>query len=337
MNENILIGHGSGGKLTNELVKNLFARNFANDILSAFTDSALCKVNQSNLAFTTDSYVIDPLFFPGGDIGKLAVCGTVNDLAVSGALPLYLSASFIIEEGFSIESLEKIVSSMATEAKNAGLMIVTGDTKVVNRGKCDKLFINTSGIGVIDESCLHISTGAGIQEGDKIIVNGTMGDHSIAILASRETIKFQTNIVSDCACLSGLINTILSNSSDIHFMRDVTRGGLATVLCETATLTHKGIDIYEDEIPINKEVQNVCEIFGFDPLYLANEGKIVCIVSASYAETILQLFKQHSLGINSSIIGEIVEKHPNHVVLETSMGGHRMIDMLSGEQLPRIC
>ena len=336
-NNKILLSHGSGGKLSHELISNVFVKYFSNKTLDAQTDSAVLNISGNHLSFTTDSYVVDPIFFQGGNIGKLAVCGTVNDLAVSGAKPLYLSCGFIIEEGFDVSKLEIIVKTMAEEAKKAGVKIVTGDTKIVNKGKCDKVFINTSGIGILKPEQKGISYGTNIEPGDKIIVNGSIGDHGIAILAARESLSFQADIKSDCASLNNLIDTCLSVSPNIKFMRDATRGGIATVLCELAENKKLGIDINETEIPLKDIVKGTCEIFGFDPLYLANEGKVIMVVAANEAENILETMRRHPLGKEASIVGEIVEGHPTKVLMQTEIGGRRIIDMLAGEMLPRIC
>jgi hydrogenase expression/formation protein HypE len=333
----ISLGHGSGGKLSHELISDLFVTCFDNEILNDQTDSALLKINKENLAFTTDSFVVDPIFFPGGDIGKLAVCGTVNDLAVSGATPLYLSVSFILEEGFEMTALEQIVKSMAEEAAYAGIKIVTGDTKVVDHGKCDKVFINTTGIGILDEDKVHISSAGRMKPGDKIIVNGPVGEHGVAILAARESLNFELKIESDCACLNHMISDMNSRFEQIHFMRDATRGGLATVLCELAEHKKVGIDLDETMIPIRDKVKGTCEIFGFDPLYMANEGKVVIVAGEKEAVPLLDFLHKHPLGKHSAVIGEVVTDHPGKVVLQTEVGGKRIIDMLAGEQLPRIC
>lgn len=338
INDNqILIGHGSGGKLTHHLINELFAKQFSNEILNRSTDAALFGIDQNIMAITTDSYVVDPIFFPGGDIGKLAVCGTVNDLAVSGAIPLYLTSSFIIEEGFSMEKLTKIVESMAITAKEAGVQIIAGDTKVVNKGKADKLFINTTGIGSVHHQHRHISTGSQVKEGDIIIINGKLGEHGIAILAARESLSFQNRLLSDCAPLNGLIRSLLDSVSGIKFMRDLTRGGLATCLCELASMTGTAIQIDESKIPQNELVTGACELFGFDPLYLANEGKMLLVVSPDKAEFVVELMKKHPLGVESAIVGEVTMGKAGRVSMKTITGGHRIIDMLSGEMLPRIC
>jgi hydrogenase expression/formation protein HypE len=337
MSKTILLGHGSGGKLSNDLIKDLFVKYFSNDILKEQTDAAVIQVASKNLAFTTDSFVVDPIFFPGGDIGKLAVAGTVNDLAVSGSKPLFLSASFIIEEGFSLADLERIVKSMAQEAKVAGISIVTGDTKVVNRGKCDKVFINTSGVGGLLPKHINIGKGSNIQPGDKIIVNGTIGDHGMAVMAAREELSFTTDIKSDCACLNHLIGETLAVTDQIRFMRDATRGGLATVLCELAEKKNFGIEINEAALPVNENVRGMCELLGFDPLYVANEGKVVMVVGKKDAEKVLETLRKNKLGKEAAIIGEIVNEHLGRAWLTTGIGGRRIIDMLAGEQLPRIC
>ncbi|MEZ5199433.1 MAG: hydrogenase expression/formation protein HypE [Bacteroidales bacterium] len=337
MNKTILLGHGSGGRLSHELISKLFIKHFANNILDEQTDAAILNVDSNRISFTTDSFVVDPIFFPGGDIGKLAVAGTVNDVAVSGAMPLYLSTSFIIEEGFSFEALERIVKSMAEEAKKGGVKIVTGDTKVVNRGKCDKVFINTTGVGELPVKHINIGSGRNIKAGDKIIINGTLADHGMCIMAAREEISFSTDIKSDCACLNHLIKDVLEISDQVHFMRDATRGGLATVLCELAESKNFGIEIDEAALPVNENVRGMCELLGFDPLYVANEGKVVMVVGENDADKVLKALKNNELGRDAAIIGEVVDKHLGKAWLTTGIGGRRIIDMLAGEQLPRIC
>lgn len=331
------MGHGSGGQLSHELISSLFVKYFSNIILNEQTDAAVLTIPSENLAFTTDSFVVDPIFFPGGDIGKLAVAGTVNDVAVSGAKPLYLSTSFILEEGFPFADLEIIVKSMAEEAKKAGVLIVTGDTKVVNRGKCDKIFINTTGIGLLPADRKEIGSGKKITAGDKIIINGTIADHGMCIMATREDIRFKTDIVSDCACLNHLIQEALDVSKNIHFMRDATRGGLATVLCEMAQSKSLGIEVYEEKLPVNENVRGMCELLGFDPLYVANEGKVMMVVGEEDADKVLKTLRKNKLGKEAAIIGEVVEEHKGKAWLTTGIGGRRIIDMLAGEQLPRIC
>lgn len=335
-NDTILLGHGSGGKLTHELITGLFMKYFGSSD-SFPTDSAILKIPSENIAFTTDSYVVDPIFFPGGNIGKLAVCGTVNDLAVSGAKPLFITSSYILEEGFPFDQLEIIVKSMAEEAQKAGVRIVAGDTKVVNKGKCDKIFINTSGIGELPEKNKHISYGTNIKPGDKIIINGNVGDHGVTIIGARENIEFSHGLQSDCTSLNSLISEILHATEGVKFMRDATRGGIATVLCELVENKNYGIEIFEENIPVSEEVLGLCEVFGFDPLYIANEGKVLLVVDSSEAEKVISVMQNHENGKNACIIGEVTEKHISRVVLQTSVGGNRIIDMLAGEQLPRIC
>ena len=337
MERNILLEHGSGGILALNLIKELFIKYFDNPVLKQQTDSALLHINSNLIAFTTDSYVVDPLFFPGGNIGKLAVCGTVNDLAVSGATPKYISVSFILEEGFSFEELEMVVSSIADEARKAGVLVVTGDTKVVNRGKCDKLFINTSGIGILDIKYKHISTGDKIIPGDKIILNGTIGDHGMAVMAARDFAGFKTDIKTDCASLNLLIREILNTNCPVKFMRDATRGGIAAILCELTENLNIGIEIDESEVPVKEAVRGMCELLGFDPFYVANEGKIIIITSAEDADRVVEVMKRNELGINSVVIGEVTDNHKGKTILRTGIGGKRIIEMLSGEQLPRIC
>jgi hydrogenase expression/formation protein HypE len=336
-NDTILLNHGAGGKITHELISSLFVKYFDNEILENQTDSAILTIDSSLIAYTTDSYVVDPIFFPGGNIGKLAVCGTVNDIAVSGAKPLYLSCGFIIEEGLLLSDLEIIVKSMAEEAKKAGVKIVTGDTKVVDKGKCDKIFINTSGIGMLPEKNKNISFGKEIKAGDKVIINGYIGDHGTAILCARNSIEYTNSVLSDCAPLNKLIAIALNSSEQIRFMRDATRGGLATVLCELAEKHKFGIELTEDVLPVQESVRGLCEIFGFDPLYMANEGKVVMIVGKDDADKVLDTLKKDVNGKNAAIIGEITESNKGMVVMKTGIGGKRIIDMLAGEQLPRIC
>jgi hydrogenase expression/formation protein HypE len=336
MNEKIRLGHGSGGKLTHQLISDIFIKYFDNPVLMAQTDSAILLLENKNIAFTTDSYVVNPIFFPGGNIGKLAVCGTINDLAVSGATPLYLSCGFIIEEGLGISELEEIVKTMATEARNAGVIIVTGDTKVVDKGKADKIFINTSGIGILEEKYKTISFGSNIHVGDKIIINGYVADHGTAILCARNNLEYSSDVQSDCASLNQLISNALK-SGEIRFMRDATRGGLATILCEVSEKHKIGIELNERSIPVRENVKGLCEVFGYDPFYMANEGKVVMVVSSVDAEIILENIKKNHLGKNAAIIGEIIAENPGRVIMNTEIGGRRIIDMHTGEQLPRIC
>jgi len=336
-NETILLGHGSGGRLTHDLISGLFVKYFRNELLLVQGDSALLPHLSGKLCFTTDSFVVDPIFFPGGDIGKLAIAGTVNDLAVSGAIPLFLSAAFILEEGFPLADLERIVQSMANEAENAGVKIVTGDTKVVERGKCDKIFINTSGVGTLHTGSEGIVSAENVQPGDKIIVNGYIGDHGMAVMSARNKLQINSPVESDCACLNGLISDVLQNHKTVKFMRDATRGGLGTVLAELCQHKPFGINLLEDKIPVRENVCGMCELLGFDPLFVANEGKVVMVVAAESADLILSQIQQHPLGKDAAIIGEIVENHPGKTWLITSIGGKRIVDMPAGEQLPRIC
>jgi hydrogenase expression/formation protein HypE len=335
MKDLVSLNHGSGGKLTHELIEKVFAKRF--EMTEPLTDSAILKDSGFTIAFTTDSYVVDPLFFPGGNIGKLAVCGTVNDLSVSGADPKYLASSFVIEEGFPMNDLNIIVESMAEEAGKAGVKIVTGDTKVVEKGKCDKLFITTSGIGILNPDMKDISTGKRIKPGDKLIINGTLGNHAIAVLGARNKLSFNTPVISDCASLNHMIKSVLKNCKEIRFMRDLTRGGLATVLNELAAMTGLGITINEDSVPLDDPVKGLCEVLGFDPLYLANEGKVLIVVGAGEEKRILDILRSDPSGKKSEIIGEIIPDKRSLVILNTSIGGKRILDMLSGQQLPRIC
>lgn len=334
-NTKITLAHGSGGKLTHELVKQLFLPYFNNSTLSQLGDSALLQLNGMKLAFTTDSYVVKPIFFPGGDIGRLAVCGTINDLAVVGARPMFLSAGFIIEEGLEMSLLEKVVHSMKETAAFTGVGIVTGDTKVVERGSADCLYINTCGIGIVDDK-INLSTSF-IEVGDKIIVSGTIGDHGLAVLSERESLGFHPSIQSDCAPLSSLIGKLIASGANIKFMRDPTRGGLATTLNEMVNTQKYGILIEEQNIPVKDGVRALCEILGYDPLYIANEGKVVIVVAANDAVKIRGLLREDDLGKDAEIIGEVIGESPGKVCLKTVIGGTRIIDMLVGDQLPRIC
>ena len=333
--EKISLSHGAGGKLSLELVTHLFKENFKNKILNRLEDSAVFNLNEQRIAFTTDSYVIQPIFFPGGDIGGLAVCGTINDLSVMGAKPLFLSCSLIIEEGLDKSILRRIVLSMKKTAQKARVQIVTGDTKVVEKGSADKIFINTSGIGIISKG---IDLGKEkIKVGDKIIINGTIGDHATAVLSSRAGLEFQTKVKSDCAFLSDLISSILKFKDKIKFMRDPTRGGLATVLNEMVSGGNFGVLLSEEKIPVREEVKGFCELLGYDPLYLANEGKVIMVVAPQIAEKILNILRKNPLGKKAEIIGEITDKFKGMVGLKTRYGGTRVVDMLLGEQFPRIC
>ena len=332
----IVLGHGSGGKLTAELIEKIFLPAFSNPVLSKLNDQAVLQVNGSRLAFTTDSFVVTPIFFPGGDIGTLAVNGTVNDLAMSGARPLYLAAAFILEEGLPSDDLRRVVESMRDAANAAGVQFVTGDTKVVNRGKGDKLFITTTGIGLI-EGPVNISADAA-KPGDKIILSGYVGDHGMAIMSQREHLEFDGAIESDCAALHGLVATMLeAGAEQIHCMRDPTRGGVATTLNEIASHSRVGMKLEESAIPVRESVRGACEVLGLDPLYVANEGKLVAVVAPQAADAILKKMRAHPLGQQAAIIGEVVSTHPGMVLMKTGIGGTRILDVMFGEQLPRIC
>ncbi|MBX9253220.1 hydrogenase expression/formation protein HypE [Desmonostoc muscorum CCALA 125] len=336
----ITLAHGSGGKAMRDLIDDIFVHTFDNPILSQLEDQATFNLapllqQGDRLAFTTDSYVVDPLFFPGSDIGELAINGTVNDLVVSGAKPLYLTCSVILEEGLPVETLRRVVASMKAAATKAGIQIVTGDTKVVHRGAADKLFINTAGIGIIPRG-VNISA-QNIQPGDAVIINGELGNHGAAILIARGELALETNIESDCQPLHDLVASILNICPQIHAMRDVTRGGLATVLNEFALTSDVGIRLYEESIPVREEVKGFCEILGLDPLYLANEGKLVVVAKREHAESILSAMKSHPAGKDACIIGEVITSPPGIVLLKTIFGAERIVDMLVGDQLPRIC
>ena len=332
---NVTLAHGSGGRLTHELIEKIIAPQFKNDLLAPLHDGAAFEVEKGRLAFSTDSYVVNPIFFPGGDIGGLAVNGTVNDLAMCGAEPLYLSAAFIIEEGLPFDDLWKIVLSMQNAAKRAGVLLVTGDTKVVDRGKGDKIFINTAGIGMIRRG-VDINP-RNMRAGDKIIVNGDIALHGVAIMSVREGLEFETRIRSDTAPLNGLVAKMFEASSRIHVMRDPTRGGVATTLNELASQSDLGIVIEESSIPVPDDVRGACEILGLDPLYIANEGKLLAFVSPDESERVLDAMRGHPLGSNAVVIGEVVDQHHGTVVMKSRIGGNRVVDMLTGEQLPRIC
>ena len=334
-NGKVDLSHGSGGRAMAQLIDNLFVKHFDNELLKQGNDQALFNVEAGRMVMSTDSHVITPLFFPGGDIGSLAVHGTVNDVAMSGAKPLYLSAGFILEEGFPLAKLEKIVISMAAAAKQAGTPIVTGDTKVVERGKGDGVFINTCGIGIVPVG-VNIS-GNRACVGDVIILSGSIGDHGVAIMSSRENLQFATSIVSDSAALNDLVAEMVKATSEIHCLRDPTRGGLATTLNELATQSAVGMLIEEQKIPIKAEVKAACEILGLDPLYVANEGKLVCICPAEQADILLTAMQQHPLGKEAAIIGLVISDENHFVQMTTAFGGRRIVDWLAAEQLPRIC
>lgn len=336
----VTLAHGGGGKAMRDLIDDAFVSAFSNPLLDDLEDQARIDIAGlaalgDRLAFTTDSYVVTPLFFPGGDIGKLAVHGTVNDLAVGGAIPLYLTCSAIIEEGLDVETLRNVARSMAEAAAACGVRIVTGDTKVVQRGACDRLFLNTAGVGVIRKG---LELGADkAQPGDVVLVSGVLGDHGAAILNARGDMALASPVESDSAALQGLIGEVIAAAPSLRFMRDPTRGGLATVLNEIAAASRVGIEISERATPIREEVKGFCEILGLDPLYLANEGKVVCILPENEADAALRAMRGHDLGRGAAVIGRVVGERPGRVVMQTTFGGRRIVDMLVGEQLPRIC
>ena len=333
--DRIQMDHGAGGRASHDLVAKTFMPALANPILKELNDSALLNFQDVRLAISTDSYVVDPIFFPGGDIGSLAVHGTVNDLAMRGAQPRYLSVGFILEEGLEIADLEKLLGSMAEAARQAGVQVVAADTKVVERGKADRIYINTAGVGIIAPG-VDIA-GQNAKPGDLVLINGPMGDHGVAVLSTREGLSFQTDIQSDSAPLNGLVSEILEVSRNIHALRDPTRGGVATALNEVASQSAVGIELEESHLPVRPGVKAACEMLGLDPLYVANEGKVLVMVAPEDADLVLNKMRQHPLGRESCAIGKVVSAHPGRVVLQTGVGGHRIVDMLSGEQLPRIC
>ncbi|MGI8889982.1 MAG: hydrogenase expression/formation protein HypE [Chthoniobacterales bacterium] len=331
----IVLAHGSGGKLSHQLISKIIVPQFANDLLAPMHDGAVFSLGDKRLAFSTDSYVVSPIFFPGGDIGKMAVHGTVNDLSMCGAKPLYLSVGFILEEGLPMEEFWRVVQSMRAAADEAGVQLVTGDTKVVDRGKADKIFINTAGLGVVPEGVqIHPSRA---QVGDKVILSGPIAVHGIAIMSVREGLEFETEIASDTASLNGLVHDLLAACPDVHVLRDPTRGGVTSAVTEIAQSAGVGIMLNESSIPISEEVKGACEILGLDPLYVANEGKLIAIVPPNEAAAALAALHKHSLGKDAAVIGEVVADHPGFVTMRTRVGGTRVVDMLSGEQLPRIC
>jgi hydrogenase expression/formation protein HypE len=334
MSDRILLAHGSGGRLAHDLIEKVLLKPLSNPLLDRLDDSAVVPFS-GRLAFTTDSYVVNPIFFPGGDIGKLAVCGTVNDLSMVGATPLYLSLAFIIEEGLLVDELERVLVSVQAAAREAQVQIVTGDTKVVNKGSADKLFVNTAGVGTVPEG-IDIS-GSNAKPGDKVILSGTIGDHGIAVLSQREGIGFSTKLESDCAPLNGLVAEMMAASRRIHSLRDPTRGGLATTLNELAAQSKMGIRIEEEKVPVRDEVRGACEMLGIDPLYVANEGKLVALVHPEDAEAVLEKMRHHRYGRDTAIIGEVRSDHPGRVVMRTTLGASRIVDMLVGDPLPRIC
>jgi hydrogenase expression/formation protein HypE len=335
MRDCIALAHGSGGRAMHELIENIFKRHFSNEILGSGDDAARLDMPAGRLAFTTDSYVVSPIFFRGGSIGKLAVCGTVNDLSALGAVPLYLSCGFILEEGLPLAQLEEIVRTMAATAAECGVKVVTGDTKVVQKGAADGIFINTSGIGLIPEG-IEIS-GSYALPGDRVIITGPIGEHGCAVMLDRERLGINSALASDCAPLSGMVQGLLDRIGQVHVLRDPTRGGLATTLNEISAQSGTAIKLYEEKIPVKDEVRGICELLGLDPLYMANEGRMVVIVAEAAADEAVSALRGHRYGRDACIIGEVLDGPAGRVFMQTITGGGRILDMLSGEQLPRIC
>ena len=333
--DRVLLGHGSGGRLSADLIHNVFLAAFDNPILARMEDQAIVDINGVRLAFTTDTFVVKPLFFPGGDIGSLAVHGTVNDLAMGGAQPLFLSAAFIIEEGLPMETLRRVAASLRRAASEAGVQVVTGDTKVVEKGSGDGLFINTSGIGVVADG-IRLSADRA-RPGDRVLLSGPIGEHGIAILAKREGLEFDSPLESDSAALHTLVAAMLADGAEIRCLRDPTRGGLSSTLNEFAAQAQVGIEIDEREILVREEVRGACEMLGLDPLYVANEGKLAAIVAPDAADRVLAAMRRHPLGAQARIIGSVTAFHPRLVLMRTTVGTLRVVDMLAGDQLPRIC
>jgi hydrogenase expression/formation protein HypE len=333
--DKILLDHGSGGKISHRLTTDMFLPVFDNPILAELNDGAIFELNGLRLAFSTDSYTVDPIFFPGGSIGDLAINGTVNDIAMCGASPVYLSVGLIIEEGFALADLKRIINDMGAAAAGAGVTVVTGDTKVVPKGAVDRIFINTSGTGLIPPD-VHVAS-HNAKVGDRIILSGTVADHGITVLTRREGLSFESCLVSDSAPLNHMVKQMLAASQKIHVLRDPTRGGVGTALNEIADKSQIGIKIYEDRIPSKKEVVAACELLGFDPLYLANEGKLLAFVAQEDADAVLAAIRANPYGKDAALIGEVIADHPGKVNMETRIGGSRIVDMLAGEQLPRIC
>jgi hydrogenase expression/formation protein HypE len=333
--DTVLLGHGSGGTLSAQLVRDIFLPAFRNSALAKLDDQAIVQIGETRLAFTTDSFVVKPLFFPGGDIGSLAVHGTINDLAMGGAKPLFLSVGFIIEEGLSIDVLRRVVNSLQQAATAAGVQVVTGDTKVVERGKGDGLFINTTGLGIVPDG-IDLSANQA-RPGDKLILSGFIGDHGIAILAQREGLEFESTIQSDSAALHILVADMLNATHEIRCMRDPTRGGLSSALNEIAARSQVGIELQEQTIPVREEVRGACEMLGLDPLYVANEGKLIAVVAPSAADDVLDAMRRNSLGREARIIGTVTSSNRSLVTMRTCLGTTRIVDMLAGDQLPRIC
>jgi len=333
--DHILLDHGGGGKISHSLITETMLPIFDNAIISRLDDGAIFKIEEKQFAFSTDTYVVDPIFFPGGNIGDLAVNGTVNDLAMCGAVPLYLSVGLIIEEGFPMTDLEIILNGMRIATKKAEVKVVTGDTKVVPKGAVDKIFINSSGIGLIPE---HVNiSGHNARPGDKVLLSGSIADHGITVLTQREGMNFDSPIVSDTAPLNHMVKRMLLACEDIHVLRDPTRGGVGTALNEIAISSKVGIRIYENKIPVKDEVSGICELLGFDPLYIANEGKLLAFIEADSADEVLKTMRKDEFGKDACIIGEVISDNPGNVFMQTRIGGIRIVDMLTGEQLPRIC
>jgi hydrogenase expression/formation protein HypE len=331
----VLMAHGGGGRLMQQLIERMFLRAFANPLLETRHDGAVIPIQSRRLAFTTDSYVVRPLFFPGGDIGTLAVNGTVNDLAMCGARPRWLSAGFILEEGLPIETLWRVVQSMRSAADAAGVQVVTGDTKVVDKGKADGLFINTAGIGLIEHD---LTLGPSqVKPGDAVLVNGDLGRHGVAVISVREGLQFETTITSDCAPLAGLVSALLEGGIEVHCLRDLTRGGLAAALNEIASTAQVQVDIEERAVPVREEVRGACELLGLDPLYVANEGRLVAFVAAKDAERAVAIMRGHPQGGGACAVGKVLLDSPGRVTMKSAIGARRILDLLSGEQLPRIC
>jgi hydrogenase expression/formation protein HypE len=333
--DRITMAHGSGGKITHRLIEDVFFRILGNEVLDRASDSAVVPAGGRDIAVTTDSFVVKPLFFPGGDIGKIAICGTVNDLAVSGAVPRYITCGFIIEEGFPLRTLEKIVTSMADTAGRAGVNVVAGDTKVVGRGEADGLFINTSGVGIFRSG--NRPSPDRIEAGDKVVLNGTIGDHGVAVLGKRKGLRFESEIMSDCAPLNRMIEKITDTFERVKFMRDPTRGGLATTLNEITRGTDRGMVLDEEAVPVSESVKGASELLGLDPLYIANEGKVIFVVPAAEAEDVVSALRNDEYGRNAAVIGEITDDISGRVSVRTRYGVTRIVDMLMSEQLPRIC
>jgi len=333
--DKVMLDHGSGGRISHRMTQDLMLPAFNNPILAELNDGAIFELQGLRLGFSTDSYTVDPIFFPGGNIGELAVYGTVNDLAMCGAEPAYLSAALIIEEGFPLDQLQAIVAAMSRAAAAAGVQVVTGDTKVVPRGAADKIFINTSGVGVIPAGVAVASHRA--KPGDLVLLSGSIADHGVSVLASREGLSFQTGVQSDTAPLNHMVRGMLAAGPGVHVLRDPTRGGLGTALSEIAEKSGVGVRIYEDRIPVKPEVAGLCELLGFDPLYLANEGKLIAFVAPEDADAVLRAMRLDPYGRQAVVIGEAIAGHSGKVLLQTRIGGTRIVDMLAGEQLPRIC